>query len=191
LSKKVKSHVKKTTDVDWKYIMEKAFEKMPNWWPRAYLAALALVNFRGKARPAMLRIVAEKQGIAYRTILRGLNRLIDENLVMRRDNEYVLKEEAHAIIVTMLKIMDEFNKEAELILSSEESIKKLEAYYDQIKIFRDKSVALLEKAHIKSEFLENLFSFIRYYIAESLEHLAYLKRTAKLIKEISTRGART
>jgi len=172
-----------TGKINWKYIVEKVFEKMPNWWPRAYMAIVALVNFRGKARPSMLKSIAAKQNIAYRTMLRGINTLINEGLVSRKNTEYEVKEEIYAIVYALLRVLNSFEREAEQFLE-EDNINALKAYFDLINNLRVKTRAILEKTGIESRFIENLFIFAENYVKESLEYLSYMKRTEKLIKEI-------
>jgi len=144
--------------IDLDLVTEQAFKKVPGWWPRAYISLLLFKDFKESnyvAPPYSLRRKCEEYGIGKSTLYKGLNTLINEGLIKKKNDLYVLTVEGFKL----LTILNEFEKEVKDLIQHTD-IKELVNELDKIK---NKAINGLRSLQ-KTPFIENAIMYVESYI---------------------------
>jgi len=175
LSQKVK--------LNWVFIQEMAFRAVPNWWPRAFLALSALYTYKFHAymaSPVELKEWAKKNNVSYRTILRGLKKLIEEGLVRSEGSYYILTPQGTQLAKLILQEMAEIKD----IIEGASDIHELETKSNEFK-GRLKHVADVIRGKIpNSEVAMYALSFLESYLNTAVTILKNIMQNIKAEEEI-------
>lgn len=95
---------------------EYAFSKVPGWWPRAYLTLVLFSRFKDTNYAAFARMLRERAsevGIGKTTLYKGLNYLMREGFVVRKDGLYILTTKGFTLLQNYVSIEREIEEAAE------------------------------------------------------------------------------
>jgi len=91
----------------------KAFSSVPGWWPRTYLTLLLFGRFKDTgytALPYMLRERVKDVGLGKSTLYKALDTLIQNGLIEKRDNLYILTKKGFSLLSTYSSIESELKR---------------------------------------------------------------------------------
>ncbi|MCX8186960.1 MAG: hypothetical protein N3G48_07660 [Sulfolobales archaeon] len=153
-------------------ITERAFSKVPGWWPRVYLTLILFNHFKETnyvAPSYMLRRKAEEVGLGKTTLYKGLSKLIEDGIIEKKDSLYILKQRGFYIMMLYTDI------EGEIIKCIESKKKEC---YEELKEKIDKLPEDIEFENIAKTYFRTL-------INEAIEILSSLSE-AKTTYEKTT-----
>ncbi len=174
--------------IKWKSVEEETFASLKGDFPRCYIAMKLLLELGGKATPSQLREEVKRINISYRTILRGLNQLVSEGLIERRDNKYILSNEALKAMSLEKNFRKKVMKEIENLLNKISRLKYIEREFEivknELRIIRDGVVNNIKKINKENKPTLNILQdFITLFLEKALDEAEHIIRVEEAERE--------
>jgi len=161
-------------------LTEEAFKRVPGWWPRAYISLLLFMYFResGYVVPAYsLRKKAQEVGLGKTTLYKGLDTLIKEGLIKKKDSLYILTEDGYQV----LTILNDFENELKNNIDKVGVLDKIkEETITKLKNLKE----IIKGKGIECSFIDHTITYVEAYIKTIKSYIAEI--VLEIIKSLVT-----